>query len=308
MQEENCYVARAITYHIPLGRGCDNDDDDNKKSNVILRLSPLPPIDGVWSPVGAHAWYASAVLASLLLLWNPDHHHHDIYITRDVQTHPFDTLLASRTVSNSVDDHGGKQKTTIVELGSGAVGLSGFVCVLALQYWLKQWGRDNHAARERWRVLLTDNDGAVLDQLQRNLHNNQSTIMPSGAMVDVEVDAWDWNNEHPVSSQLSPDEVLLVIGSELVYTQETAEACVQLLLRLLNKHPAVEIWIVQVTDRFGWWEIVVPTLSKNHVCVTSIPILPEHHELACTMVPMGGTLDRHAYGAFCIHNQKSTST
>ena len=125
--------------------------------------------------------------------------------------------------------------------------------------------------------------------------------------LDVEVDAWDWNEELPASGSLC-DDVVLVIGSKLVYTQETAEACVQLLLRLRNNHPAVEIWIVQVTDRLGWWDIVVPTLENNHVVVKSIPILLQHHEMASTMVPMGGTLDRHVYGAFCIHQTMTSST
>jgi hypothetical protein len=34
---------------------------------VSLKLSPLPLTDGIWSPFGANAWYASAVLAAILL-------------------------------------------------------------------------------------------------------------------------------------------------------------------------------------------------------------------------------------------------
>jgi hypothetical protein len=76
------------------------------------------------------------------------------------------------------------------------------------------------------------------------------------------------------------------------------------MVRLLQQYPDIEIWIVQVADRYGWWDIVVPTLHHNDICVETIPIVPEIHQMAMRMVPMGGALDRHAYGAFCISNKK----
>jgi len=108
-----------------------------------------------------------------------------------------------------------------------------------------------------------------------------------------------------LDSLTSPNNnVVLVVGSELVYTEETGKACVHLMIRLLQHYPELEIWIVQVADRYGWWDIVVPTLQLNDICVDSIPMAPEIHNVAMRMVPMGGALDRHAYQAFCIYNNK----
>lgn len=278
-EEVDTTIARAVTYRIP------NLGDDG--SQAILRLRPLPPSDGIWSHVGADAWYSSALLASLLLS-KPDEENHESF------RHPFTTMFASRSPNKSTCN-------TILELGSGAVGLSGFVCALALQQQLNSMHLKNN--KSKWKVLLTDNENPVLEQLQNNLDQNQSTILPYNATIDVQVASWDWNDDHPTNGLLPTDEVVLVIGSELVYTRETADACVNLLLRLLEQYPSVEIWIIQVTDRFGWSEIVIPTLLKNQICVDSVPIPIELHDLAATMIPMGGTLDRHSFGAYCFHNK-----
>ncbi len=274
---------KAVSYRIP-SVGIDD-------SPTILRMRPLPPSDGIWSPVGADAWYASALLASILLLKPTEESGGDIQ-------HPFARMFASGSSNLSEGS-----SYIILELGSGAVGLPGFVCAVALERQLKL--QQLTTLESNWRVLLTDNDSRVLQQLQRNLDENKSTLLSSTATVDVQVATWDWKENHPASGLMSTDEVVLVIGSELVYTQETANACIQLLLRLLEQYPNVEIWISQVSDRFGWWETVVPTLVKNQICVDSVPIPMESHNLAATMIPMGGTLDRHAYGIFCIHRKKN---
>jgi hypothetical protein len=216
--------------------------------------------------LGADAWYASALLASLLLTATGD----------------------GREDSISTMFHSGDE-CVVLELGSGAVGLSGLACAAALA----------KSATHSWKVVLTDNDPPVLEQLRRNMQHNRSKLIPNDDdSHQIVVQHLDWNDDREIDPKIR-----LVIGSELVYTQETALACTKLLLRLLQRNPKVSIWIVQVTERFGWTEICVPTLESSNISVRSIPITSEIHDMASTMISMGGTLDRHAYGAFCIRRR-----
>lgn len=277
--DENINIdSKPKVYQIP---SLSHKADKTGTSTTVLKLCPLPQSDGVWSPVGADAWYSSALLAVLLLMKGSGE-----------ARHPFSKILSrSRSYKKS-------SINTILELGSGAVGLSGFVCALALGDTLRR-----QRSTAEWKVLLTDNNDAVLHQLRQNHVNNSSILnMAPSINIQVEVASWEWDNDRPSHGLRSEDEVVLVIGSELVYTKDTAEACVKLLLRLLNSYPDTEIWIVQVSDRFGWREIVVPTLEKSNIYVESIGLSAELHDLASSLVQLGGTLDRHAYGAFCIHN------
>eukprot|EP00536_Pseudo-nitzschia_multiseries_P007169 jgi/Psemu1/239981/estExt_Genewise1.C_1650036 len=242
--------------------------------SVTLELARLPPEDGVWSPVGDHAWYSSALLASLILQGNSNNNNN-----KDI----INPLDKSNSKSNSESE-----SFRVLELGSGAVGLSGlsFAVALSLQ-------------RERfpsWTVTLTDNDASLLKQLETNVRSNQQKHRERLLSADV------------------------VIGSELAYTHETATALVTVLLALLDQNPAVQIWIVQVTDRYGWSEIVLPALearrrrsettgvesemeSEIEIEIESIPLTLDVHETASTMIPMGGALDRFAFGAFRIANK-----
>lgn len=319
--------AKAFRYVIP------NTDDNNV---VTLNLRPLPATDGIWSPVGADAWYASALLSGLLMT--------------PIQTkgsgeyslrHPLSSLYdcaPSTTTSSNNNDIDGTSKPSIshrnriiLELGSGAVGLSGLVCTYALQHYhttSHYWPGDN----THFTVYLTDNDPPVLEQLKKNVDENRNKLIgplltmsdedgcqdQNDNLVQVKVSHLDWNDEEDednsttnttttttsILSNLLPNDIALVIGSELVYTQETADACVKLLLRLLKQHPNVEIYIVQVMDRYGWTETVIPTLEAANVIVETFSIPFEIHDLATTMIPMGGTLDRHAYGYVRIYNPK----
>jgi hypothetical protein len=284
------YSTKATSYRIST-----RIHEDGECHTTTLRLRPLPPIDGVCSPVGADAWYASALMASLFLV--------DKDADNPIFRHPFSKIFSSKP-----NDGTTKGCNTILELGSGSVGLSGFVCAMALHDYLRHKICDVTFRDRAWKVLMTDNDVPVLEQLERNLKANQSVLRGASSSsklatgVQVEVAFWDWKDDQP-SHGLNPEEdnVHLVVGSELVYTKETGDACVKLLLLLLRQYPDVEIWIVQVSDRYGWWEVVVPTLHQNEICVDTIPIAPEIHDMAMGLVAMGGALDRHAYEAFCIH-------
>ena len=237
-------------------------------NQTTLHLESLAASDGIWSPLGADAWYASALLATMVL------------------TNEIPSVLLPST-------------RTVLELGSGAVGLSGLACAIAMAR--------NENATGRHKIILTDNDPPVLDKLRLNTERNIDTILSCRSKLEVELDIavhhLDWNEECDEPFRHSID---LVIGSELVYTQETGQACSKMLEGLLKNNPNVDIWVVQVTDRFGWLDIVVPRLeSLEDVSVVAIPISSDTHTLAASMIPFGGTGDRHAYGAF--HIQKGTT-
>eukprot|EP00934_Nitzschia_sp_Nitz4_P006961 Nitzschia sp. Nitz4//scaffold130_size63480//15354//16310//NITZ4_006242-RA/size63480-processed-gene-0.77-mRNA-1//1//CDS//3329535168//6951//frame0 len=291
--------AKVWTYHLPHCR------------DTPLRLRPLPATDGVWSPVGADAWYASALLSCMLL---------SSLSSKQSLEHPFSSLVRDSTCTDKQTKGGTSQQErlqprSILELGSGAVGLSGLACGLALRHFAPL------LFTQQWDVYLTDNDSLVLDQLERNVadhrhvfDNNTTTATQDSLQVRVHVQSLEWDDCTPpkaacgsstsLLSQWREDEVALVLGSELVYTKETAQACLKILQRLLKDHPNVEIWIVQVTDRFGWMEVIVPALEAAGVLLESIPISMDIHSMAETMIPMGGTLDRYAYGCVRIRNQK----
>jgi predicted nicotinamide N-methyase len=268
--------------------------------SITLELQPLAATDGVWSPVGADAWYASALLASLLLTTT----------SRTEHEAPLPGLTIANVISN-IHNNVDMDPLVVLELGSGAVGLSGLACVAALQ----QHQHLQHSAHS-WKMILTDNDPPVLEQLKKNVAQNLPKLLPTREDFEsknkILVHHLDWADDDKDISELlllgEQEDIRLVIGSELVYTEATARACTQLLLRLLQRHPRIQIWVVQVTDRYGWTEIVIPTLEQQQqqcaTVVRSVPISSEIHDLAATMIPMGGTLDRHAYGAFCISNKE----
>jgi len=313
--------SKCTTYRIPTRIHRDADDEDECHLFTPLRLSPLPSTDGVWSPVGADAWYASALLACLLLYNEDGKDNKSEKSVNSIFRHPFSRLFSTRSnpisTTTTTTTKGGSP--IVLELGSGAVGLSGFVLALALEEYLEHHkvnhniGRTSSSSTQTWKVLLTDNDVDVLRQLERNLKANGSTLHAvqkdddtasmSSRMVQVQVTFWDWKDDQPTNGLDAEDDVVLVVGSELVYTEETGNACVNLLLNLLSRYPNIEIWILQVSDRYGWWDIVVPTLlTQQNISVDSIPLAPQIHEMASKMIQMGGALDRHAYEAFCIHN------
>ena len=252
----------------------DGDDEDSARisryrlptTNITLQAQPLPATDGIWSPVGAAAWYSSALLATILLVEDDE----------ETKSIIFPKPCSSKPV-------------VILELGSGAVGLSGLACAIAL-------GRHHF---EQATVILTDNDPPVLDQLQVNVDRNQQHVPKH---VDIQVQSLDWNDH---SDSLDSSVLLsldVVIGSELVYTQETATACADLLVHLLERHPNLKIVIVQVTDRFGWNEIMVPRLESVGARISQLSLSSETHKVASTMIHFEGAFDVFAYGAFIIEH------
>jgi predicted nicotinamide N-methyase len=258
-----------------------NEDDDDEcfqdggkcvayrlpTTDILLHLESLGATVGAWSPLGADAWYASALLTGMLL-------------TNEVN------ILSTRNE---------KAQLVVLELGSGAVGLSGLACAVA-------FGRKKEFT-SKCKVNLTDRNPPVVEQLRWNVMRNQEMIHSSNSDIkmDISVQHLDWNDG---CDETIRDSVDLVIGSELVYTQVTAMACYKLLEDLLTNKKGRHIWVVQVADRYGWLDIVVPRLEAvKGVSVVAAPISSDAHDLASSMISTGRPLDRHAFRAFCVSNK-----
>jgi hypothetical protein len=347
-------------------------DDDNETSPltryplpttpITLEMRHLPPSDGVWSPLGAKAWYSSALLASILL-----HALGDENATHSATQNCIATIGAadgkgedgSASLCRQMlfrNDIPSKKSWTILELGSGAVGLSGMAMAVAMSRLRPERtvadspsntmansstddpnGNDSDVPKTLT-IILTDNEPSVLVQLNTNVNHNQhhwttsSATKAMFATTNVHVKNLDWNDpstiaqwnnefelEYPKGglnngsrnnedlSESLPSTIDLVIGSELVYTDETAMACTKLLLHLLETYPTISILIVQVTDRHGWEEILVPRIHDFGASIQPLVMSTEIHGLASTMIIPGGTLDRFAFGAVLIQNKNAPS-
>jgi predicted nicotinamide N-methyase len=238
---------------------------------VLLKLSPLPLTNGIWSPLGANAWYASALLTAMLL--QPESR---------IQKH-----------LDMVPD----QNVSCLELGSGAVGLS----AMALGLMLSQ-------RQGMHRVCLTDNVAHVLNQLKGNVETNVARIQSEHHQISLpnfSVQMLDWNEGY---SDDSFEQLHLVVGSELVYTKETAEACASVVRSLLREHPDILILIVQISDRDGWRNIFLPTFRLDcNTLVEETSTDASVHETATQMIQQGGTVDSLDFGA-CYISRKSNLT
>jgi hypothetical protein len=245
-------------------------------TSIGLHLAELPAEDGIMSPVGAIAWYASALLTSLVL--------------QDVANDSVDSQKRSKFF------HSDKTEQTtfrVLELGSGAKGLCGFAAATVLSM--------SNEKFPSWVVTMTDNDKDCLEQLKSNVQANRSKIISEDDQVNkkMNVEYLDWGDDFNDPSNGRLLHANVVIGSELVYTTETARALVNILSHLLANNENIDIWIVQVTDRSGWQEIVLPAIEASpDVKLEVIPLTWDIHEMACGMIPLGGALDRHAFGAY----------
>ena len=253
-------------------------------------LSPLAPMTGIWSPLGSDVWYGSALLTAFLCTKGVDNP-----IAQRLQR-----FLQANLSENT------RSQFHVVELGSGAVGLSGLAVGYMLRY--RPIRQQNHH-QCRIRVTLTDNDEHVLRQLRQNVDNNvkssQSQHNPSWEDDNIHyfVDYLDWNEPSPLLSQTQ-----LVIGSELVYNNETAQACAKIVCSLIDQNPHILIVIIQVSDRDGWRNTFIPRLqSQDHlVNVESVLSDPFLHERASQLVRFGGTLSRDDYSLCYIYTDQTS--
>jgi hypothetical protein len=264
-------------------------------SSLTLRLSGLSA--GISSPLGAQAWYGAALLSSLLLT---------------PTTSELAEALASLQDSPS---------STALELGSGAVGLSGLTlaCILAHRGNNRRGehngdsssndpGLDDEPVLSTARVVLTDNDPLVLQQLQVNVQSTKqhfSENYPELVLPEVKVLPLDWNDAGAISAVVATgaakQAVRLVVGSELVYTADNARACADAISTILRDNPQVLVVIVQVTDREGWNNVFLPALYEEEGVRIRTDVADAHlHDLASKLIPIGGTTDRFDFGVCYI--------
>lgn len=258
--------------------GDDNDESGNEAADtgslsrlktyslpngITLEVSSLAENDGVMSPLGAQAWHASSLLACYIILHQ-------------------DTLFADMDKNHGLH---------CLELGSGAVGIAG----MTLATVLSDICPANCAS-----VLLTDlaSEEGILDTLAQNVSRNKNLF----SNVNVRVDPLNWNDFRNSETVPSMPLLDLVVGSELVYTEETAVACAAVVTRLLRDNPKLLALIIQVTDRPGFETHFLPLLKGFDVRVEQ-PFDCDLHETASRIVEFGGTLDRFAYGACWIRSK-----
>ena len=277
---------------------------DTHGNPLILNLASLPLTDGIWSPLGAQAWYGSALLSALLL--RPCPSSPDAVGTDRTNFLLEERLHLLKTTLN--------ENCTVLELGSGAVGLSGITAGWVSSH--NKGGVDDQTeicatSITRRHIILTDNEPRILRQLERNDKTSLNTLTqlyPNKTLPHMSVAKLDWNDDAAIVDQLVPagSKLKLVIGSELVYTDESATACANLVLTLLQKYPNLLILIVQVSDRDGWETVFLPTVRAQkgiHVMVEPL-VDSDVHLIASKMVPQGGTLDsRFDFCACYIRSQ-----
>lgn len=133
-----------------------------------------------------------------------------------VRTTALDSPLQIKLQSTLKDS-----SVTVLELGSGAVGLAGLVLAWCYQQHQTEKG-------QRRRVLLTDYEHHVLHQLKRNVSRNAhllQTDFDDNETICIDVTPLDWGKpptDWNAYFGLGADQAIdLIIGSELVYTQKT---------------------------------------------------------------------------------------
>jgi hypothetical protein len=270
--------------------------------SLSLRLRSLPLSQCIRSPLGAQAWYGSALLTALLLS---------------------DATAGARIHQHLESFSSSEQCVSALELGSGAVGLSS----LALGWMLKHRPKGRSCQKQDDRIVLTDNDNHVLQQLRENIKFNIERIEPQSVstMPKYQVEHLDWNDGynrkalfrnsslHTHGNETEPSfpsaSLQLVVGSELVYTTETARACAHVVRSILDQNPNVLIAIVQVADRDGWDDIFLPTLRQAEgVCVEDMFLVDAVlHERASRLIRHGGTMDRFGFALCYISKSNDCS-
>ncbi len=282
----------------PLSISVDNNDD-----NVMI-------------PLGAEAWYGSALLAAMFM---------DIVCS---DTSAFDTTMTTSNIDGTtsilqkfLSNHvqRGSYNVNILELGSGAVGLASVVAGLSVTGYLHQHEPErigttfihdfNHSliSNMECRVTLTDSEPHVLQQLEYNINITTQKLCSQYsnqfAIPEFVVRHLDWENINEfqnsyTSSGDNRNALHLVIGSELVYNVQTARSCAGTVLQLLQTNPNVLVMIVNNMNRVGWETTFLSTMDQTPGIRYELEALNSHlHDLASNLVRPGGTLN--PFSDFC---------
>lgn len=267
---------------------------EDAASFLTLKLEQLPLLteEGDQTPIGARGWYASAVLSAMLLCGH-ETLHRDIF--------PECRQLGEKAERPST--------AMMIELGSGVVGLVGMTLA---------WILAQQSCGPTTKIVMTDYDGDVLRQLERNVKETQRRLFEYfgqdavSKVPQLEAAHLDWNEydrDQPLLLQtVSADEedddkdsqdeerypVTFVCGAALVYTEET-EACADQVAKILQMHPQAAVWVVQ-WPRKGWFQVFQMQLKQKHHCRVekfspSKDIHPHIHDLAQMFMPPQIELD-----------------
>ena len=287
-----------ITYEIKL----QPEDQIDQFEAVTFQLTSMPLTDGIFSPLGAQLWYGQALLAAMLL--RPSYP-------------PLKEALTSILLTTNNTDRENVQASTALELGSGACGLAGLV----LSWLLANNNSSTGKTKRPSHIILTDNEQPVLKQLRRNITINLNRLQNSYPKKDfptVTVAPLEWNDGVTTIQAFidapsnNPSENLkLIFGSELVYTESTATACANIVTSMLERYPKALVLIVQVSDRSGWNDVFLPTVTENqNLQVLSQDVVADAdlHELASSLLRHGGTLDRFDFGVVYITSAQRSSS
>jgi hypothetical protein len=302
------------------GKNGNNNNNNKYETTVTLELCTLPRPTGAFGPLGGEPWYGSALLASMLLLLPPPPSPttNDTSGTDDNRGDGGGPLQRIHGHLQDVSNHGGMR---VLELGSGAVAIPAFAAVLAILRQRRcqrrqevdpngshhETGTNEDSKRRNIvamdhddvdEVILTDHDPQVLRQLRRNVESaslklaevaRQESLSAAPRMV---IHHLDWAEKTHCFDLWNID---LVIGSELVYTPETATSCfviVRELLRCNNRD--VLIVLVQIADRSGWHDTFLPFLLESggfDIECSNVPVEIHQHAAAYRHVERGGTLN-----------------
>jgi hypothetical protein len=268
-------------------------------------------------PLGAEAWYGSALLAAIfteLLSHNPS------------PTNGATTILQAYIDSNL---QRGNYSINILELGSGSVGLSSLAAGLSVTGYMHQHQQhpanctlsEHHSDPTLSKnieccVILTDSDPHVLQQLEYNIHTTtrklQHQFSNRYALPEFIVHHLDWNNINDnafpnINTNDNHNVPQLVIGSELIYNAHTARSCTNAVFQQLQYNPKAFVLIVNNVNRDGWDAIFLSTIYKTpgiRFVLETLTSSTHLHGIASNLIRPGGTLNPFSdFGVCCIWNE-----
>ena len=297
-----------------------NDDDDDFLNNhderdtyelhippygcILLNLIPLSTVvqdNDAMAPLGAEAWYGSALLAAMF--------EQIVHPSLSDSCNTGSTRILQSYLSSYFQRD--IYNLNILELGSGAVGLAGLVAGISVtgymqqcQYQQQQQSSNvhgqsiDHAIHSpiHCRVILTDSEPRILQQLEHNvyattdmLRNQYSNHFPIPELV---VQHLNWENINQFQHD-NHNALHLVIGSELVYNSHTARSCAQTIIQLLLENPHGLVIIVNNPNREGWATIFLSTIYKTPGMRYVLEALnnSQLHNVASNLIRPGGTLN-----------------